>query len=294
MFLPLGAVLLLALLWSGYWIFASGMAKSRFAEKRAELLGQGLSLVCTDESWGGYPFHFEFVCTSPQLTFQDRAEVRSQDLRLAALAYAPWQIVGLLDGPTTVSAVGIVPTEAQHGRILAAITFGKDGGSPQLSAEIPAFAVAGLGQAEKLMLHTRPSERGGTDLAASLTKLAIQLPERPPLALAQTDFLGRLTPEQALAVERVELQNGTLRYWGSGEIALDSLGRPTGRLDTETNDVEGLLALAAQQLKMQDDQLAGVRAMLKLLGTEAKVPLIAKEGVLYLGPFRIADLPPRP
>ena len=32
--------------------------------------------------------------------------------------------------------------------------------------------------------------------------------------------------------------------------------------------------------------------MLRLLGGEAKVPLIAKDGVLYLGPFRIADLPP--
>lgn len=289
--LPLGTVLLLGLLWSGYWMVASGMAKSRFAQERATLEGKGVALACTQESWGGYPFHFEFLCTSPRLTVENKAELRSQQLRLTALAYAPWQVVGLLDGPSTVSAQGRTPTEARHGRMIAAVTFGSEGKLPKLSAELPNLAVSGLGQAEKLMLHTRPSEGGGTDIAVSLTKGAIRLPERPPLALAQADVLGRLTPQETLTVERVEIQQGTLRYWGSGEIALDALGRPAGKLDTETNDVDGLLALVAPQLKIQQDQVAGLRAVLKLLGSEAKVPLIAKDGVLYLGPFRIADLP---
>lgn len=292
MLLPLGAVLLLGLFWSGYWIIASGIAQNRFADERAEVARQGFALACTQESWGGYPFHFEFLCTSPQITFENRVELRSQQLRLAALAYAPRQVVALLDGPSTVSAQGLIPTEAQHGRVITAVTFGSEDALPKLSAELPALAIAGLGEAEKLMLHSRPSEAGGTDIAISLTKATIQLPERPPLALAQVEFLGRITPQETLAVERVELQQGTMRYWGSGEITLDGTGRPAGKLDTETNDVDGLLALAAPQLKMQEDQVSGLRAMLRLLGGEAKVPLIAKDGVLYLGPFRIADLPP--
>lgn len=291
MLLPLGAVLLLGLLWSGYWIMASGIAQARVAEERAELARQGVALACTQESWGGYPFHFEFLCTSPRITYENRAELRSQQLRLTALAYAPRQIVALLDGPSTVSAQGVVPTEAQHGRVIAAVTFDSDDALPRLSAELPSPAVAGLGQAEKLMVHGRPSEGGGTDIAVSLTKVIVQLPERPPLALAQMDFLGRLTPQETLVVEKVELQQDNMRYWGSGEIALDGTGRPAGKLDTETNDVDGLLTLAAPQLRMQEDQVAGLRAMLRLLGNEAKVPLIAKDGVLYLGPFRIADLP---
>lgn len=292
MVLPLGAVLLLGLLWSGYWMVASGMAKSHFAQERATLEGKGVALACTQESWGGYPFHFEFLCTSPRLTVENRAEIRLQQLRLTALAYAPWQVVGLLDGPSIVSAEGLTPTEARHGRIIAAVTFGSESKLPKLSAELPTLAVSGLGQAEKLILHTRPSEGGGTDVAVSLTKGEIQLPERPPLALAQADVLGRLTPQETLAVDRVELQQGAVRYWGSGEITLDAMGRPAGKLETETNDVDGLLALVATQLKMREDQVSSLRAVLKLLGSEAKLPFIAKDGVLYLGPFRVADLPP--
>lgn len=292
MFLPLGAVLLLGLLWSGYWVIASGIAKNRVAEERAKLGGKDMALACTAENWGGYPFHFEFLCTSPRLTFGNRAELRSQQLRLTALAYAPWQVVALLDGPSTVSARGLIPTVVQHERVIAAVTFGGEGQWPKVSAELPALAVAELVQAEKLMLHSRPSEKSGIDVAMSLTKATLQLPERPPLALAQIDVMGRITPAETLAVEKVELQQATMRSWGSGEIALDGAGRPAGKLDTETNDVDALLTLAAPQLKMQEDQVAGLRAMLKLLGGEAKVPLIAKDGVLYVGPFRVADLPP--
>ena len=32
--------------------------------------------------------------------------------------------------------------------------------------------------------------------------------------------------------------------------------------------------------------------MLGLLGNEAKAPLIAQDGVLYLGPFKVAELQP--
>jgi len=292
MLLPLGAVLLLGLLWSSYWVIASGIAKNRVAEERAKLGGKDMALACTGENWGGYPFHFEFLCTSPRLTFGNSSELRSQQLRLTALAYAPWQVVALLDGPSTISARSLVPTVVQHERVIAAVTFGGEGQWPKVSAELPALAVADLGQAEKLMLHSRPSENGGIDVAMSLTKASIQLPERPPLSLAQADMLGHLTPQETLTVERAELQQGALRYWGSGEIALDGLGRPAGKLDTETNDVDGLLTLAAPQLNMQEDQVAGLRTMLKLLGSEAKVPLIAKDGILYLGPFRVAELPP--
>ena len=65
MFLPLAIVLLLAVLWSGYWFVASGIARDRLAAERAKLAAQGLTLACTEEGWGGYPFHCEFSCRSP-------------------------------------------------------------------------------------------------------------------------------------------------------------------------------------------------------------------------------------
>jgi hypothetical protein len=291
MFLPLAAVLLLALLWTIYWFIAQGMVKTRFAEERAHLAAQGLTLACAEEGWGGFPFHFEFTCGSPVVILNDRGEVRSSKLLLAALAYAPWQVVALLDGPSTVTATGKAPLEITHQRAVAAVTLDRDS-KPRMSAEIPALSIPGLGTAAKLMLHSRPAAGGGTDVAASVTDGNYQPEGKPPLPIAQGDLLGTLQSPSALRVENVTLQNGSVRYWGSGTVALDAAHRISGKLETETNDLDGLLKLLAPHLRMSDQQAAGLRSVLGLLGNEAKAPLIAQDGALYLGPFKIADLTP--
>lgn len=290
-FLPLAAVLLLCLVWTGYWFAASAIAKDRVAQERARLASQGLTLACTRESWGGFPFHFEFTCTSPALKLQDKAEFTSGHLLLTALAYAPWQVVALLDGPTTVSAPSILPTKAEHQRAIAALTLGRDG-QAKLSAEIPALSIPGVGTAGKVMLHTRPSPSGGTQVAVSATDVVHQPPGKPELAIAKTELLGTVLPDLSLKIDSIAFEQGKLRYWGVGTVRLDAANRPSGKIDTETNDVNGLLSLLEPHLQLTEEQTAGLRSMLGLLGSEAKAPLIAQDGVLYLGPFRIAELAP--
>ena len=50
--------------------------------------------------------------------------------------------------------------------------------------------------------------------------------------------------------------------------------------------------MVGPHLDLSDGQLANLRTMLGLLGNAAKAPIIAKDGVLYLGPFKVADLRP--
>lgn len=291
MLLPLAAVLLLALLWSVYWFVAAGMAKTRFTEERAQLAEQGFTLACTEEGWGGYPFHFEFSCSSPVLTGASRFELKSSELLLTALAYAPWQVVGLLDGPSNLSAHGVPATSATHDRALAAVTFDRDW-KPELSVEIPSLSIPGQGSAAKLMLHTRPSAAGSMDIAISADEVDYQPPGKPPLAIGRGELLGSVSPSGELKVERFAVEEDAVRYWGSGALALDAARRPSGKLETKTNDLDGLLKLLEPHLRLTGDQKSGLRTMLGLLGNEARAPLIAQEGVLYLGPFKIADLPP--
>ena len=290
MFLPLAAVLLLSLLWSIYWFVASGIAQTRLAEERTRLAAQGLTLTCSQEDWGGYPFHFELTCVSPVLNRENQAEIASSRLLLTALAYAPWQVVALLDGPSTITAAAVPPTTADHQRIIAAITFDKDW-KPQLSAEIPTVSVSGHGSADKVMLHTRPSPQGGTDVAISARNVKIERPGKPLIVIGEGEFTGTLSG-MTLTVERVALQQDAVRYWGSGTMELDAQNRPSGKLDTETNDLDGLLALLEPHLQITPENKAGLRAILGLLGNEAKAPLIAKDGVLYLGPFKISEIKP--
>jgi hypothetical protein len=291
MLLPLAAVLLLAVLWTVYWFVAAGAAKARFTEERTKLAAQGVTLACTEEDWGGYPFHFEFACNSPVLRLENRLEVKSAELLLTALAYAPWQIVALLNGPSTFIPHGVPPTTTHHQRAIAAVTFDHDW-KPKLSAEIPALSIPGRGTAEKVMLHTRPSAGGGTDVAISAREVNYEPPGRPALVIGMGEFLASLSPERTLKVERITLEQDAVRYWGSGSLGLDEAHRPSGKLDTQTNDLDGLLKLLEPHLDLTEEQKSGLRAMLGLLGNEAKAPLIAQEGALYLGPFKIADLPP--
>lgn len=291
MLLPLAAVLLITLLWTAYWFIASDIAKTHFTEERSKIAAHGVTLTCSSETWGGYPFHFEFTCTSPVLQVENRAEIASSELLLAALAYAPWQIVALLDGPSTFAGRHAHPNTVNHQRAIAAFTFDHDR-ELSVSAEIPALAVPGFGTAAQMMLHTRPSAAGGTDIAFSARDAMFQPPGMAPLSISQGELLATVSPEKSLNIERLSLQQQELRYWGSGTLSLDSARRPSGRLDTQTNDLDGLLRLLEPHLQLSDEKRAGLRSVLALLGNEATVPLIAREGTLYLGPFRLTELKP--
>ena len=291
MFLPLGLVLVLALLWTIYWLVASGTVKDRFSQERAALAAQGMTLACTQESWAGYPFHFEFTCNSPVLTYGNKAEIRFARLLLVALAYAPSQVAALIDGPTTISGAGIAPVSVVHQRALAAVTAGKNG-QFSLSAELPAASVTGVGDAKKLLLFTRPSSVAGTDIALQLTDVTYLPPGRPPIHVDDGTLQGTLQADQSFKIDRFELHQGQLVYWGSGTLALDAQRRVSGQVNTETNDAKALLAVAGPQLGLSDSKLASLRTMLGLLGSDAKAPIIARDGVLFLGPFQIAELKP--
>ena len=146
MLLPLAAVLLLALLWTVYWFVAAGIAKTRFAEERRKLAAQGVTLACTEEAWGGYPFHFEFTCSSPVL----QAREPGGDQIVGASAGSP-RLCTLADrgacstGQAPSRRGGLLPTTADHQRAIAAVTFDRDW-KPKLSAEIPALSVPGWAQ----------------------------------------------------------------------------------------------------------------------------------------------------
>lgn len=291
MFLPLAAVLLLSLLWTVYWVLASGVAQSRLAEERSRLAAQGLTLACTREEWGGYPFHFKFACSTPVLRVADRLAINSSEILLTALAYAPWQIVALIDGPSTFTGLGDRAINAEHQRAIAAFTFGGDW-KLNLSAKVPALSVSGHGGAEQLMLHTRPSDEGGVDVAVSAKGVSFQFPDKPTLSITEGELLGTLLPGNSLKIERVSLQLDKVRYWGSGALALDTANRPSGRLEMQTDDLDALLTLLSPYLRLTEDKKMGLRSVLSLLGNDAKAPIIARDGVLYLGPFRITGLEP--
>ena len=122
MLLPLAAVLVLAGLWSAYWYVAAGLARTELQRQRARLAAQGLEIGCASEDWGGYPFRFEFACTSPVLA-ASRHELSAASLRAYAQAYYPWHVLLLVDGPTRLQPLAGAPLVASHETLRASIRF---------------------------------------------------------------------------------------------------------------------------------------------------------------------------
>lgn len=291
MFLPLGIVLVLAAAWTIYWFIASEVAKSRFQETRERLAAEGLTFSCATESWAGFPFHFEYSCSAPAAALSGKGEARAKQLLLVALAYAPQQIVALLDGPTTISTGTLKPVTVKHERAIAAITF-DDRGEPKLSSEFPALVIDGIGSVKMLMAHSRPSPGGGTDIAVSATEVNYQPPGKPALTIDKVNMLATLHEDNKLKVSNISAQKGEIQFSGSGTAGLDGQRRIAGQIGIETNDMAGLIALLSPVLDLTDAQASGLGTMLALLGDNAKASVIAKDGTLYLGPVRIADLLP--
>lgn len=291
MFTPLLAVLLLAGLWSIYWAVAITYAKQSLARERSKLTERGLSLTCSDESWGGYPFRFEFTCTAPLLNAEGLGRIGTNRIMVMALAYNPKQIVILTDGPATEVKSPAGALSILHGRLLASITFDRDW-NPALAAEITAVEIPDLLTARRVAFFTRPVPGELAGVAANVDGLHWQRPRRPELLIDAGKMTGALSPNLTLKVENIELLRGKVRYWGKGEIRLDDQRRPSGKLQTETNDLNGLLDILDPHLLMTSQEKANLRMVLGLLGQQAKADLVFGDGAFFIGPYRVSDIPP--
>ena len=105
MFYPLAGMILLSLLWCGYWFIAFSGARELIQAKRLEFTGRGMELTCARETWGGFPFRFEFQCETAKLQFiHDTQTYNVQTTKILAIAqaYNPLHVILLVDGPTSI------------------------------------------------------------------------------------------------------------------------------------------------------------------------------------------------
>jgi hypothetical protein len=182
--------------------------------------------------------------------------------------------------------------------------------------------------ATRLQLHARPAEtpEGGEvpdsyDLALQAEDIDIggagTIPALGPnmtLFLAQTRLRGVPQTDHASLVELMrewQAANGTLAIsdlvvkWGpldlyaSGEIGLDAAHRPEGQLDARITGFEGLLDAMVEDGVVEEREarvaLAGLVLVSQFQGqksNEVRVPVIMRDGRLYLGPIAVARLEP--
>jgi hypothetical protein len=290
MFLPLLLVVALFVLWSLYWLVADRTARQQVARARDRLAAQGLSLACTSETWGGYPFRFEFTCAAPVLSAPG-ATLKAAHVLAVAQAYNPFHVVSLIDGPTTVVLEGRAPVTASHATAVISVTVSGDR-LAQLSGEVTSVDIPGQFEARDLVIHARPSAAGDYDVAIDGAGLTVVPPGRPPLAADTVEFRGTVTAPSHLDISNLVVAAGAITASARGAIDLDDSHRPVGKVTVETNDARGLLDRIAPDLAMTDQQKSAANALVGFLGSTPRLDIVASDGQLFVGPIPAGRLDP--
>jgi hypothetical protein len=302
MFYPLAGMLLLSIVWCVYWFIAFSGAKELIQAKRLEFAAKGLELACAHESWGGFPFRFEFQCETAKLQFiYDTQTYNVQTTKILAIAqaYNPLHVILLVDGPTSIDQTTII-----HERALISVTVNLSQ-DWDASLNAPNVNAQGLFTSAQLNLFARKiNDR--LDLAADTKELIIIQPENSPIIVSSAELVGqtsawlltqRRLDGQSLDISSLKISQGPVEFAATGTVSLDPQHRLAGRLSSQTNDIDGVMKFIEPIFALNEQDSATIKNLVTLTGSDpktntTKADFVAKDGALYWGLLKLADLTP--
>jgi hypothetical protein len=308
MFYPLGLMILLGAAWSLYWFFAFYGTKDVVSQARADLAEQGATLTCARESWGGYPFRIEFACEEAMATVKTGTRTmafKAKDVAGVMMAYNFRHILAFIDGPSDVDGVSVT-----HGTARISLEAGPDGAF-DITGEAPRVLMAsavGPVEAQMLRLFARRID-GKLDLAAkaeafsaggaAFDRVEFQGSTDAAILDAPDPLRQAMNTGQTFEITKAEVAKGDAIATAKGALGLDSAKRPSGKITTETNDIDKLLDALEPALKLSDQNRQALTAMLSIVAKNPaskarSADIVAQNGELYWGPFKLGDLQPIP
>jgi hypothetical protein len=174
-----------------------------------------------------------------------------------------------------------------------------DGAPPQpVDALTRSYDLALQGD-DMVLAASAPAAVLGTEV--KLIAVQARLRDVPRKARTSLVELSRDWLQQggSLDVSDLRIQWGPLDLWAQGRVTLDADARPMGRFDAEVTDYAKLLAalVKAGIVRQQDAKLTllGLGLVSQLQGKaegRISVPIVMKDGKLFLGPLVVAHLDP--
>jgi hypothetical protein len=270
LFAPFVLLALLAAGWTAVWF----VIRARTAEGLDSWLANesvaGRRWECPERAIGGYPFRIEVACA--------RVSLQSRDLTLAAgrlstvtQIYQPRHTIAELEGPLRVAGPGVnlegnwVSLRASIHRAPQALQRASlvvEDGSMKASG-LPFGDLSASGRRFEAHLRPAASPQGESafDIAASAAGASVPIldpilggtePLDAELQLVATQArIGALRRDEIerwreaggrILVNALSLAKGPRRLEAKGELALDDLRRPTGRVDVAAAGLRDLLA----------------------------------------------------
>lgn len=250
-------------LWSAYWIFASDRTRDRLAALRETLQQSATSIDCGKEHWSGFPFRIALTCTPLSIAVSSAAQpvtIGFSRIDLLAQAYDLQHVIAVVASPVNINGLAL-----QYRQAVA--SFDESGAAGKKSIRIIAAGEGLAGNAPFLRDH--PLD------AVSLEGV---LSTGPPL----------------LIIDRLDLRAAEISVDGSGHVALDDKHRLAGRLKLSVERLDLLLAEITRAGLLSEKETAGA-SLLALLGSKNRrvtIELKLDRGHVYLGPFKVGELPP--
>ncbi|WP_029032875.1 DUF2125 domain-containing protein [Salinarimonas rosea] len=324
LFTPFVLLGLLVVAWSAAWFVIRERVVVELDERLAAEAALGRSWTCANRSVAGFPFRIEVSCGRLALETADGIGLDLGPARALAQVYQPRHVIVNVAGPLTAQTPdGRVTAEWS---LLEASVRNLGRGTEQLAlvvtdprtrVEAAALAAPVSARAERAELYVRPSpgatrREGPIDAVLRADALeALGLEDvLPAAATAPTDVEAQLRLHAPTALVRnggdprvaaqawreaggrleigvVSLATDAAALRVSGELALDALDRPEGRIEASGR---GLGPIAEAALGGRGDFMAD--AIVAALGGGSPAPVAPGEDappLTPLPPVRIAD-----
>lgn len=315
-----GVIVVLALLYGGYWFVGAGAAERGALAALDRLQARGVVVQHGGVSVAGFPSRFDLTLTEPALSDPARGLGWSAAFaQVFSLSYKPWHLIAALPETQQITLPGqqlVLATTRMQGSLvmkpapdlpLAALDAVAEGVS--LRSDLGwALALAsanlrlaeGEGGAYQLAvraLDVVPDQRlvAGTRLPETLERIDL-------LADVTFDRVPALRDGAAPVVQRVVVQEahviwGPVKLLAKGDLLADATGRAEGRLDLRIEGWQAALD-AVQSLQLIPDRflplLTGVLTQMELASGEPGVialPLTFQNGLASLGPVPLGPAP---
>lgn len=311
--MPALIVFVLAIAWSGYWLWLHNKAQQVFGEQSAVLAARGLTLNCSETDWGGYPFRIEFTCADAKFADQRSSLLAGADaakLFVVMQAYDFRKMAALLDGPTTIALRDAEPLTIGHERILA--SFQRVSAADQrLSIEVPALRIDEDASAVTASFHFRARDQNILDIAASGEGIAFTVEDAkfaidkaavegnmPLSALASDEILRGLASSGAkINITRASLSKNDLTISGEGVLTITPQGYIDGSIRTVISDFGLLITELQGSLRLSEKEITELRTLGGVLasatgGRSVPVDLRFQNGDIYWSAFKIGTMQP--
>jgi hypothetical protein len=253
------ALAMAIVLWCAYWAFALAASKDRLDVLHRDLKASRITIECSNERWSGFPFRIALQCTPLLVTMKavpSPLTLSIPRIDVLAQAYDPYNFIVLAASPIELTGLSDRAVTLRHSR--AALRF-EEHAERKLSLFFDA-------------LETSP----------------------PTFEAERLDIVLALEPQtRSLRIDELVLNRQQMAVHATGRVSLDASRKLDGRLKLSIDRLDMALAdLSRAGLVSKSDDAAALLDGLRVKDRRVNLELRLDRGRIYLGPFKLGDLPP--